>query len=304
MRMLCMKKVLFTLLLLSFGISLSAQVPSELSESGARSWKAAVALLDMAKSTDDLDGPIKEFEKVTVSDPNFPDTYFNLGKLYTRYGKEKGPKYLDKARSFYENYIRLRPDDRKNAEDEISVLDALRESALNALPPKEKAEWCFSQFQGTWVGSGLKVTFSNLITYEDSRFVGLGRCSVYSHNDNGVNSALWDTYSEAVREHRTSRSTITANLRENGKEVFWFGSVNYNSRSSVNRYLLTDYLFGKFRLDTDTHLTKYYTATVRNGVLYIQCKTTYSDFIVDNQGYGRVGRERKSESQTFTLYKE
>ena len=292
--------VFFILSFLLVPLSSWAQKPLGLSEEGARSWKTAMDLLDMADSADDLMGPIKEFEKVTVSDPAFADAYFNLGKLYTRYGKKKGPQFLDKAREYFLTYIRLRPDDKKAAEDELYLLNAVRESAINSLSPEEKAKWGFSQFEGTWEGCGIRLTFTGFDVEEDNS-LGIGSCRVFNNQNADINCIVWDSYTDAVIDVRDDNRINNVYLRHDGKEFFWRGRIFYNSHSSANRRSITDYKTTKSMMDYDTMLSKYYTATVSNNDLFIKCKTTCYELKTDSYGRGAVGDVRSEDTKVFIL---
>lgn len=140
-----MKRLLVVFFLLAFGLLLCAQEQTALSDAGARSWKAAMTLLDMAKTADDLEGPIREFEKVTKSDPNYADTYFNLGKLYTKVGKEEGDEAFNKALENFKRYLSLRPHERQQIEDELYVVESIRKSTAPYRIEKNK-----KKFIGTW----------------------------------------------------------------------------------------------------------------------------------------------------------
>lgn len=125
--------------------TLFAQEHPELSESGQRHWKAATVLLEIASTPDELSNVIAEFELVTMSDSTYADTYYNLGKLYTKLGKEWGDECFDSAKKCFNKYLSLRPDEAKLIEDEIYIVETIRKSTEIYRKEKNKLNLI-----GTW----------------------------------------------------------------------------------------------------------------------------------------------------------
>ena len=261
---------------MTFCLSLCAQEQTRLSEAGARSWKAAMTLLDMAKTVDELEGTIREFEKVTKSDPNYADTYFNLGKLYTRYGKEKGPQYFDMAHEYFSTYIRLRPDDKKAAEDEIYIMNAIKENSVSQWPLAQKAKYYFAPFEGLWEGDGAKIQISYVSTCPEDfvkyRFEYV-ECRITSYNGNSIEDEIWDSSTDAVRS--PARLQYNPDNIDSVPSIHWEGKIHYNSRSSANRYAIREYEYDdSYSMDCDSEKYYYYRATIKDGKLYLKCYYT------------------------------
>jgi len=83
--------------LLSFG-------QQTVSEEAKRHFDRGMAAVEMAKSPEDYEPAIKEFEQAVRLAPDWPDVYYNLGMI-----QEKAEKYGDAIASF-RNYLRLAPD--------------------------------------------------------------------------------------------------------------------------------------------------------------------------------------------------
>lgn len=138
----------FLSLLLTFLVpysTLFAQEHLDLSESGQRHWKAATALLEIASTPDELSKVIAEFELVTISDSTYADTYYNLGKLYTKLGKEWGDECFDKALDYFKKYLSLRPNENKLIEDELYIVETIRKATETYRTEKNKLNLI-----GTW----------------------------------------------------------------------------------------------------------------------------------------------------------
>ena len=140
-----MKHLLAGLLALMVSFSMSAQNIGSLSDDGERHYKAAKALLEVSSSLGDLKSVIEELEKVIVTDPNFADAYFDLGKLCSKVGKEEGDEYFDKARDYYYKYLSFRPEEKKDVEDELYIVETLRNSTKAYRLKKD-----MKKFVGTW----------------------------------------------------------------------------------------------------------------------------------------------------------
>lgn len=78
-------------------------------------WNDAKSLLQKAQSKEDYLNAIKDFEKVKSLCPNFPDTYYNLARLYLEVADTSKDYYSKAARSI-EKYAFLVPED-ENIQD-------------------------------------------------------------------------------------------------------------------------------------------------------------------------------------------
>lgn len=74
------------------------------SEEAKRHFDRGMAAIEMAKSPDDYAPAIKEFERAASLAPDWPDAYYNLGRV-----QEKAEKYRDAITSL-KQYLRLAPD--------------------------------------------------------------------------------------------------------------------------------------------------------------------------------------------------
>lgn len=140
-----MKHFFVVLLALMASFSIYAQNVSSLSDEGERHYKAANALLEVSSSLEELKSVIVELEKVIVTDPNFADAYFDLGKLCSKVGKEEGDEYFDKARGYFNKYMSFRPEEKKEVEDELYIVETLRNSTKAYRLKKD-----MKKFVGTW----------------------------------------------------------------------------------------------------------------------------------------------------------
>ena len=137
----------FVVVFLLFATTMTfyGQNNSNLSAEGARHWKAATALLEVSSTPEELSYVISEFENVANSDPSYADTYYNLGKLYTKLGKENGDAFFNKAKENFRKYLSLRPEERQQIEDELYIVDSIRKSTESYRKEKNK-----KSFLGTW----------------------------------------------------------------------------------------------------------------------------------------------------------
>lgn len=138
-------KTLFASLLLS--ICVLAQESKLLSADGQKHYKAAMTLFDMASNIDDYKAVAKEFEQVLSCDPNYADTYFNLGKIYTKLGKEYGEPYFQKAKDVFATYKKLRPEEASSIDDELYAISLIEKTSTKYRAEKNKA-----LYVGTWKG--------------------------------------------------------------------------------------------------------------------------------------------------------
>ncbi len=99
-----MKKIivmLATIFILFCGNTLS--FGQTVSEEAKRHFDRGIAAIEMASSPDDYIGAIEEFEQAARLAPNWPDVYYNLGKV-----QEKAQKYRE-AIGNLQQYLRLAP---------------------------------------------------------------------------------------------------------------------------------------------------------------------------------------------------
>ncbi len=81
------------------------------SDEAKRHFDRGIAAVEIAKSPDDYVSAIKEFEQAARLAPDWPDVYYNLGRV-----QEKAERYRDAATSL-KQYLRLAP----NASDAETV---------------------------------------------------------------------------------------------------------------------------------------------------------------------------------------
>ena len=112
-------------------ITISAQSGPAISNEGRRHFKAGEAFLSAAVNAEQYLLAAEEFEQVIKTDPSFADTYFNLGKIYTRIGKEKGIDYFKKAEDCFKKCLTLNPSDSAIVEDELYVLNSFKKQFAN-----------------------------------------------------------------------------------------------------------------------------------------------------------------------------
>lgn len=165
----------------------------ELSDAGRGHWKAAQYLEELASSLDDWDLVAAELEKVTESDPDFPDTYLKLCKIYRQLALERGNKYLDKARSAMERYLAAKPDDITTYDDEMILLEALQGKIKLNILDSYMGTWDFGDYLTIYrAGDTMNATFSD----DERYFRGLEQVDDYlylhtaSINDGRENGKL------------------------------------------------------------------------------------------------------------------
>lgn len=116
-----------------------------LSEEGRGHYNAALLLFESSSSVNDYLLVAEEFEAVLKTDPDYPNTYINLCKMYYRIGAEKGEPYFSKAETALSNYKRLAPGDTAGYTEETIALQAMRrkyDSNYQSIVKKK--------FVGTW----------------------------------------------------------------------------------------------------------------------------------------------------------
>ena len=122
-----MKKQYVLIAVISFLLfGIGSAFGQEVSEEAKRHFDRGMAAVEMAKSPNDYAAAINEFEQAARLAPDWPDVYYNLGKV-----QEAAEKYGDAARSFRE-YLRLAPD-AEDAEEIKSLINELEYKAERAL---------------------------------------------------------------------------------------------------------------------------------------------------------------------------
>ena len=119
-----MKKLIFiSFLVVTLQSALYAQTQG-LSEEGYKHWVKAVARMENIKQENDYFLVIDEFNKVLETDPNYADTYYNLGKIYTKIGELKNElSHFEKAKECYEKYVVLKPSEKMLIIKELALLE-------------------------------------------------------------------------------------------------------------------------------------------------------------------------------------
>lgn len=139
-------KILFISIIVS--VCVFSQESKTLSANGQRHYKAAMTLFDMASNAEDYKTVAGEFEQVIATDPNYADTYFNLGKIYTKLGKEFGEPYFKKAKEAFVKYKSLRPEESSVIDDELYAVELVDKSSV-----KYRTEKNLESLIGTWKGT-------------------------------------------------------------------------------------------------------------------------------------------------------
>jgi hypothetical protein len=122
-----------TILILFCGIASS--FGQTVSEEAKRHFDRGMAAVEMAKTAEDYAPAIKEFEQAAKLAPDWPDIYYNLGKV-----QEKAEKYSD-AITNLKQYLRLAP----NASDAETV-----KTLINKLEYRAEKQAKVSDLGGTW----------------------------------------------------------------------------------------------------------------------------------------------------------
>ena len=123
------KLILISLLTVTMQNALQAQ--QGLSEEGYKHWVKAITLMENIQSEKNYLLVRDEFIKVTETDPNYAETYYNLGSLCTKMGELGGGiPMFDAAKTHYDKYLELRPSERAEIIKEQAKLEVKRESFI------------------------------------------------------------------------------------------------------------------------------------------------------------------------------
>ena len=119
-----MKKLFFTLfLIVTAQFTVNAQSKG-LSEEGYKHWVKAIARIENIKQQSDYFLVVEEFLKVLETDSLYADTYYNLGKIYTKIGEfSREISDFNKAKEYYEKYLVLNPSEKATIIKELVLLE-------------------------------------------------------------------------------------------------------------------------------------------------------------------------------------
>lgn len=102
-----------------------------LSVSEEKHWLRAVTFVEDATSTDDYLLAAQEFEKILTSNASCPDVYYNLGLVYGKLISSKGEFAINKAKEYFNYYLKLKPEDSSAIKKEFIIMDARLEKYSN-----------------------------------------------------------------------------------------------------------------------------------------------------------------------------
>lgn len=124
-----MKRIyLLSILFLNTLIAVSQTV---LTSQGQIHWDKANELMKSAESKSDYLNVISEYEKVKVSSPGYPDTYYNLARLYLEIADQSQTAYFAKAARSLEKYASLNPNDYTSLELANTIQGNAKENGVN-----------------------------------------------------------------------------------------------------------------------------------------------------------------------------
>ena len=137
----------FALVSLFFFEPISWSQEQRLTGIGARHWKTANTLWEMATTLEQKEMAVFEYEKVKESDPNYVETYKKLGGIFFELAKEFGEdKFYEQAKRNYNEYKSRCPQESVLIDDEIYIIESVRR-----LTQKQNAEVKKNSFVGVWV---------------------------------------------------------------------------------------------------------------------------------------------------------
>lgn len=124
------KKILLTILCVSFFSCLFGQIGNQLSKEGYEKFLKAGKLIEQAGEIEEIDKQTAKFieaivvlEKITESDPDIPDIFYNLSVLYKNIGlSTSSPEFIKKAINNFEKYRALTPsEDKRSITQKIEI---------------------------------------------------------------------------------------------------------------------------------------------------------------------------------------
>lgn len=187
-----------------------------LSNIGARHWKTANTLWDMATSLDQKEMAIAEYEKVKESDPNYSDTYFKLGTIYFDLAKEyKTDRYFEQAKGNYLKYKSLCPQDSEKIDDELYMIESVRQ-----LTQKSNTRGDKKAFVGVWVNKS-RPEFSYIFRIKENGDSYDVSVSTSEERVLDTSDIIFDgeSLSFTVRDIDRMGSPHTISWNENGRRV-------------------------------------------------------------------------------------
>lgn len=118
---------------------------------GRAHYKAALLLLESASSINDYSLVAEELEAVVQTDPDYPNTYIDLCKIYGRIGSEKGEPYFRKAEEALSRFRQLNPSDSTGYTEESIALNAMKRKYDANVILKKTGNWYLSDGNGNYV---------------------------------------------------------------------------------------------------------------------------------------------------------
>ena len=120
-----MTATLFAILFWVFG-SATGSLAGDVPEEAMRHYNRALAAVETAKSSEDYEDAIKEYEEATQAAPEWADPYYGMGLV-----QEKAGKYRDAVASL-KKYLELDPDaaDARAVKDRIYQLEYKAEQEI------------------------------------------------------------------------------------------------------------------------------------------------------------------------------
>jgi tetratricopeptide (TPR) repeat protein len=157
-----MKKTKAIYLVAVFAVSallLSSVNAQTIPEEARRHMARGQAAVEIAKSPDEYDSAIKEFQQASRLAPDWPDPYYNLAILQEKTGK------LKEAVASFKQYLRLAPNapDAAKIQEQVYKLEYKAEQALTVpeiidvlVSFSDKQKW--QQYDGECIGWSLHIT--------------------------------------------------------------------------------------------------------------------------------------------------
>ncbi len=153
-----MKKVFILLMAALMAVSAMAV---ELSKEGRAHYNRAMSLLKIATLPEDYKKVAKELEQVVLTDPDYPDTYLQMSRVYRKIGETEGEAYFKKADKCNNTFYQLAPTETDAYLTEwkaIAVDEGTYKGKKAAASMPLLGKWRFAANKRTWY---LEVTYDN-----------------------------------------------------------------------------------------------------------------------------------------------
>lgn len=179
-----------------------------LSVSEEKHWLKAVTFVEEATSNEDYLLAAKEFEQILISNASCPDVYYNLGLVYSKIVSSKGEFAINKAKEYFNYYLKFKPEESAAIEKELIIMEARLEKYNN-----DTKNNMLKDFEGTW----------EKYNYFNGRLLSASQMQININNSEvkisshsllkNISNIPGDTYYYNIQVHSTGISyTVNSNI--------------------------------------------------------------------------------------------